>query len=103
MELPDQSAAVRISGIETSASAAAEVGALLVELAQNIVVSIPVFDNVDFIQWAIVALLAGRNGFFVVINKCLTTVGRFGLERSQYFRSVVIGQMLAFCPNWGKK
>ena len=99
MELPDQSAAARISGIETPASAAVEVDALLVEWAQNIAVSIPAFDKVDFIQRAIVALLAGWNGFFVVINKCLTPVGRFGLERSQYFCSVVIGQMLAFCPN----
>ena len=99
MELLDQSAAARISGNETPASAAAEVDALLVEWVQNIAVSIPAFDKVDFIQQAIVVLLAGWNGFFVVINNCLTPVGRFGLEQSQYFCSVVTGQMLAFCPN----
>ena len=103
MELPDQSAAAKIFGIETPASAAAEVDTLLVEWAQNIAVSIPAFDKVDSFQQAIVALLAGWKGFFVVINKCLTPVGRFGLERSQCFCSIVIGQMLAFCPNWGKK
>ena len=68
-------AAARISGIETPVSAAAEVDVLMVEWVQNIAVLIPAFDNVDFIQQAIVALLAGWNSFFVVINKCLTPVG----------------------------
>ena len=75
MELPDQSAAARICSIETPVSAAAEVDALLVEWEQNIAVSISALDKVDFIQRANLALLAGWNGFFVVINEYLTPVG----------------------------
>ena len=90
---------MRIFSIETPASAAAEVDALLLEWAQNIVVSIPALDKVDFIQRAILALLAGWNSFFVFKTKCLIPIGRFGLEGSQYLCRVVIGQMLALCPN----
>ena len=59
MELPKQSAAVRISSVETPASVAAEADAFLVDWVQNIAVLIPAFDKVDYIQRAILVLLAG--------------------------------------------
>ena len=56
----DQSAASRISGMDTPASAAAEVAAPLIEWALKMVVSIPALDRAVLIHLAMVALVAGH-------------------------------------------
>ena len=62
VDLLDQSAASKISGMDIPASAAAEVLAPLTECALKIEVSIPDFLKIVLIQRAIAALEAGPNG-----------------------------------------